>query len=41
MQQGRSNEARTMLAEICSWFIDGFDTRDLSLVSRNHNVKEL
>jgi hypothetical protein len=30
VQQGRGNEARTMLAEICSWFIDGFDTEDLS-----------
>ena len=30
VQQGRGNEARTMLAEICSWFFDGFDTEDLS-----------
>jgi hypothetical protein len=26
VQQGSGNEARTMLAEICSWFFDGFDT---------------
>jgi hypothetical protein len=25
-----ATEARTMLAEICSWSIDGFDTGDLS-----------
>ena len=28
MQEGRGNEARTMLAQICSWLIDGFDTGD-------------
>jgi len=26
---GRRDEARTMLAEIYSWFTEGFDTRDL------------
>jgi predicted ATPase len=25
----RSHEARTMLAEICNWFTEGFDTADL------------
>jgi class 3 adenylate cyclase/tetratricopeptide (TPR) repeat protein len=28
-QQGRRNEARTMLAEIYGWFTEGFDTADL------------
>jgi predicted ATPase len=28
-QQGRRGEARTMLAEIYSWFTEGFDTPDL------------
>ena len=28
-KQGRRDEARTMLAEIYSWFAEGFDTRDL------------
>jgi tetratricopeptide (TPR) repeat protein len=28
-QQGRRNEARTMLAEIYNWFSEGFDTPDL------------
>jgi predicted ATPase len=28
-QQGRRDEARTMLAEIYGWFTEGFDTRDL------------
>jgi predicted ATPase len=28
-QQGRRNEARTMLAEIYNWFTEGFDTPDL------------
>ncbi len=28
-QQGRSEEARVMLAEIYSWFTEGFDTADL------------
>ena len=27
--QGRREEARTMLAEIYSWFTEGFDTADL------------
>ncbi len=26
--QGQSDQARTMLAEICSWFSEGFDTAD-------------
>jgi predicted ATPase len=28
-QQGKTEEARPMLAEICSWFTEGFDTPDL------------
>jgi predicted ATPase len=28
-KQGRSDEARTMLAEIYGWFTEGFDTADL------------
>ena len=28
-KQGRRDEARTMLAEIYGWFIEGFDTADL------------
>src|SRR5258708_220393 len=28
-QQGRRDEARTMLAEIYNWFTEGFDTADL------------
>jgi len=28
-QQGKKEEARTMLAEIYSWFTEGFDTKDL------------
>jgi predicted ATPase len=28
-QQGRSNEARTMLADVYNWFTEGFDTADL------------
>ena len=28
-QQGRRDEARTLLAEIYGWFTEGFDTRDL------------
>jgi predicted ATPase len=28
-KQGRSEKARTMLAEIYNWFTEGFDTRDL------------
>ena len=28
-QQGRKDEARQMLAEIYSWFTEGFDTADL------------
>ena len=28
-EQGRRDEARTMLAEIYGWFTEGFDTRDL------------
>jgi tetratricopeptide (TPR) repeat protein len=28
-QRGRSDEARSMLAEIYAWFTDGFDTADL------------
>ena len=27
--QGRPDEARTMLAEIYNWFTEGFDTADL------------
>jgi len=27
--RGRRDEARAMLAEICSWFTEGFDTADL------------
>jgi predicted ATPase len=27
--QGKRDEARTMLAEIYNWFIEGFDTADL------------
>jgi hypothetical protein len=27
-QQGRRDEARTMLAEIYAWFTEGFDTAD-------------
>ena len=27
-QQGRKDEARQMLSEICDWFIEGFDTKD-------------
>jgi len=41
VQQGRGNEARMMLAKICSWFIDGFDTGDLSYSAEITNVKEL
>ena len=28
-QQGKKEEARRMLAEIYSWFTEGFDTADL------------
>ena len=28
-KQGQGNEARAMLAEIYSWFTEGFDTADL------------
>jgi hypothetical protein len=28
-KQGRRDEAGTMLAEICSWLTEGFDTPDL------------
>ena len=28
-QQGRRDEARTMLADIYNWFTEGFDTADL------------
>jgi predicted ATPase len=28
-QQGRRDEARTILAEIYNWFTEGFDTADL------------
>ena len=28
-RQGRQKEAHEMLAEIYSWFTEGFDTRDL------------
>ncbi len=28
-KQGKRDEARTMLADIYSWFTEGFDTRDL------------
>jgi predicted ATPase len=28
-EQGRRNEARTMLADIYGWFTEGFDTADL------------
>jgi predicted ATPase len=27
--QGRRDEACTMLADICNWFTEGFDTADL------------
>jgi hypothetical protein len=27
--QGKRTEARDLLAPICSWFTEGFDTRDL------------
>jgi len=28
-QQGKTNAARQMLAEIYNWFTEGFDTKDL------------
>jgi predicted ATPase len=28
-QQGKQQEAQTLLAEIYGWFTEGFDTRDL------------
>ena len=28
-QQGKTNEARQMLAKIYGWFTEGFDTKDL------------
>jgi predicted ATPase len=28
-KNGRRDEARAMLAEICGWFTEGFDTADL------------
>jgi predicted ATPase len=28
-QQGKREEARQMLVEICGWFTEGFDTKDL------------
>jgi predicted ATPase len=28
-QQGKQDEARQLLAEIYSWFTEGFDTKDL------------
>jgi len=28
-QQGKTTEARQMLAEIYGWFTEGFDTKDL------------
>jgi predicted ATPase len=28
-QQGKQNEAHSMLAEIYHWFTEGFDTKDL------------
>jgi class 3 adenylate cyclase/tetratricopeptide (TPR) repeat protein len=28
-QQGKQHEARNMLSEICNWFTEGFDTKDL------------
>ena len=28
-QQGKTNEAHEMLAEIYGWFTEGFDTKDL------------
>jgi predicted ATPase len=28
-QQGKHTEARELLAPICSWFTEGFDTADL------------
>jgi predicted ATPase len=27
--QGKHDDARTLLAEICGWFTEGFETRDL------------
>jgi predicted ATPase len=28
-QQGKRREARQLLADICGWFAEGFDTADL------------
>jgi predicted ATPase len=28
-RQGKKSEAHSLLAEICSWFTDRFDTKDL------------
>jgi hypothetical protein len=28
-EQGKRDEARAMLADICHWFTEGFDTGDL------------
>jgi hypothetical protein len=33
-KQGRRDEARVMLAEIYSWFTEGFDTADLKTQRR-------
>ncbi|HXG19145.1 MAG TPA: hypothetical protein VNN62_08750 [Methylomirabilota bacterium] len=33
-QQGKTAEARQMLAEIYGWFTEGFDTRDLQEAKR-------
>jgi predicted ATPase len=27
--QGKRSEARDLLARVCAWFTEGFDTRDL------------
>jgi adenylate cyclase len=32
VQQGKSNEAHQQLAEIYSWFTEGFETKDLQEV---------
>ena len=29
-EQGQSNKARELLAPICAWFTEGFDTADLT-----------
>jgi predicted ATPase len=34
MQQGQADEARWLLAEICGWFTEGFDTADLRVAKQ-------